>query len=358
MPYDPPLPLPGTELKLTAASIAAVQEPSGAIPWFAGDHTDPWDHLECAMALELGGQSDAADAAWGWTVGNQRPDGSWPMRQENGVVTDATADSNQCAYIAVAAWHRWLLTGDRTFVASIWPVVKRALDFVVGLQAPGGQMWWARAADGHPHETALLTGCSSTLQSLRCGLALASLVGEEQPDWEVSVGRLWHALRTHPEVFAPRERWSMDWYYPVLGGVLRGGAARARLRDHWSTFVVDGLGIRCVSDEPWVTGAETCELVMALNVVGLSTAARRLFADVQHLRCADGSYWTGWQFLAQVNWPEEQTTWTAAAVILAADALAGGVTDRVFRGDDLPAGLEIVGVPEPRAPGCACVTAG
>jgi hypothetical protein len=351
--------LSAPDLKLTADAIAAAQEPSGAIPWFPGDHTDPWDHLECAMALDLGGRTDAADAAWDWLVRTQRPDGSWPMRHEGGVVTDASADSNQCAYVAVATWHRWKLTGDRAFVTTMWPVVKRALDFVVDLQAPGGHIWWARGPAGDAHQMALLTGCSSTLQSLRCGLALAAVVGEEQPDWEVSVGALWHALRTHPEAFAPRDRWSMDWYYPVLGGALRGAAGRARLRERWSTFVVDGLGIRCVSDEPWVTGAETCELVLAMHLVGLSTAARRMFAEVQHLRRADGSYWTGLQFVKGVNWPPQQTTWTAAAVVLAADALAGGVTEQVFRGDDLPAGLEIGGGrPEPVAPGCACVSAG
>ena len=53
----------------------------------------------------------------------------------------------------------------------------------------------------------------------------------------------------------------MDWYYPVLGGALRGAAAAERLARGWDTFVVPGLGVRCVSDQPWVTVAETCELV-------------------------------------------------------------------------------------------------
>ena len=57
----------------------------------------------------------------------------------------------------------------------------------------------------------------------------------------------------------------MDWYYPILGGALRGAQASARIAERWDEFVVDGLGIRCVDDRPWVTGAETCELVMALE---------------------------------------------------------------------------------------------
>ena len=38
-----------------------MQEPSGAIPWTPGEHTDVWNHLESAMALMVGGQRDAAE---------------------------------------------------------------------------------------------------------------------------------------------------------------------------------------------------------------------------------------------------------------------------------------------------------
>ncbi|HKJ56712.1 MAG TPA: hypothetical protein VJ978_12075, partial [Nitriliruptoraceae bacterium] len=44
-----------------------------------------------------------------------------------------------------------------------------------------------------------------------------------------------------------------------------------------------------------------------------------------HLRDQDGSYWTGHVFTDGVRWPVEQSSWTAAAVILAADAI-GEVT--------------------------------
>jgi hypothetical protein len=43
---------------------------------------------------------------------------------------------------------------------------------------------------------------------------------------------------------------------------------------------------------------------------------------MQHLRDDDGSYWTGLVFDEGVRWPVERTTWTAAAVVLAVDALA------------------------------------
>lgn len=70
-----------------------------------------------------------------------------------------------------------------------------------------------------------------------------------------------------------------------------------------------------------MTGAETCELALALDTLGERSAARELIAAMQHLREADGSYWTGLVLTDGVRWPVERTTWTAAAVVLAVDAL-------------------------------------
>src|SRR4030095_3258786 len=142
--------------------------------------------------------------------------------------------------------------------------------------------WWARSADGAAYPEALLTGCSSILHSLRCGLGLAALVGETQTGGRVAAGPLRRARLAPPESSTPHtRRWSMDWYYPVLGGALRGEQGRAHLCSRWDDFVVDGLGIRGADGEPWVTGAETCELALALHLVGETEAAVRLVRDMQ-----------------------------------------------------------------------------
>ena len=97
-----------------------------------------------------------------------------------------------------------------------------------------------------------------------------------------------------------------------------------------------GHGVRCVSTNPWVTGAETCELVLALEAIGDRDRAAQLLADMQHLRTDDGSYWTGYVWPDEVNWPGEQTTYTAAAVILAVDALTDGTAGAdIMRGTTL-----------------------
>ncbi len=43
------------DLGAVAGLIAKVQLPSGEIPWHLGGKTDPWDHVEAAMGLTVGG---------------------------------------------------------------------------------------------------------------------------------------------------------------------------------------------------------------------------------------------------------------------------------------------------------------
>jgi hypothetical protein len=155
----------------------------------------------------------------------------------------------------------------------------------------------------------------------------------------LDAARLRHALDAHPELFADRSRYSMDWYYPVLGGAHPVAEASARIDRRWSDFVVADRGVLCVDDRPWVTGAETCELVLALDALGRTEEAHAQLAAMQHLRDPDGSYWTGMVLTDGKRWPVEQTTWTAATVLLAADALTrstGG--NGLFRGEGLPSG--------------------
>ena len=123
----------------------------------------------------------------------------------------------------------------------MWPVVSSAIDFVLTMQLDGGEIAWARSDAGILPD-ALLTGCASIYHSIRCALALATYLGESQPEWEVAVGSLGHAIAEHPESFLLKDSHSMEWYYPVLGGALRGAAARARIDSRWDR--VRGAGTR------------------------------------------------------------------------------------------------------------------
>jgi hypothetical protein len=325
----------------TVRSILREQRPDGAIPWFTGHHLDPWDHVEAAMALDACGEHAAAERAYQWLIDRQRPDGSWAAAYVDGEVRDAHAESNFVAYVAVGAWHHHLTTGDDAFLERIWPTVRRATEFVLALQRPDGTVAWRRDEDGTAPDEALLTGSCSVHQALRCALAIAEYLEEPQPDWELALGRLAHAITHHPERFLDKDRYSMDWYYPVLGTALRGEAAKARIAAGWDRFVVPGLGVRCVDDHPWVTGGESAELALALWAIGESDRAVQILRDMQHLRAEDGGYWTGYVFADEAIWPEERTTWTAGALLLAVAALGGDdATVTVFGGERLPIGLQ------------------
>jgi hypothetical protein len=331
------------QCRATGDAIAAVQQPSGALPWFPGGHTDPWDHVQSAMALTVTGHVREAERAYEWSRATQRPDGTWAAKylgRDSRDVADATTDANFCAYLATGVWHHWSVRRDRSFVRRMWPAVHRAIEAVLSLQSAGGEVYWARDPAGEVEREAMVTGNASIHLSLRCAVALAELVGELVPEWELAAATLRHALDHHPERFADKSRFSMDWYYPVLGGVLPADVAARRFAARWDDFVVPGLGIRCVDDRPWVTGAETCELVLALDAAGRPDDAREQLAAMQHLREDDGSYWTGLVFSDGVRWPVERTAWTGATVVLAADALSrttGG--SGLFRGDGLAAGV-------------------
>ena len=70
-----------------------------------------------------------------------------------------------------------------------------------------------------------------------------------------------------------------------------------------------------------MTIAETCELTMALCVNGQRLKARRLFEAIARFQHSDGSWWTGYVTRDDALWPDERPTWTAGAVLLAADTI-------------------------------------
>lgn len=335
--------LTAEQMRQTVDAIASAQAQDGRIPWVPDGKTDPWNLVEAAMALDVGGRHDDAARAYRWLFERRLPFGGWPSYFLGADVTDHTLDTNVSAYIAVGTWHHYLSTGDTDFLREAWPAVEEVIDHILDFQAPTGEIAW-RADD--PEDGALLTGSSSIHLSLRCAIATAERLGHERPDWELSLGALAVAITARPDVFLDKARWAMDWYYPILGGVVRGDAARRRIDAGWADFVVDGLGVRCVSDRPWITAAETCELVMALDAIGETERARELFGWVQFLRHDDGGYWCGMNFEderfdeAGEYFTHDQPTWNSAAVVLAAHALDGtGPTAGLFRGEGLPVGL-------------------
>ncbi len=311
------------ERKDTIASIAELQLDNGMIEWFPGGHADPWNHVEAAMALAVGGYRDQADAAYHWLAGLQHDDGSWCNYYLAGDrVEDPRRDTNVSMYVATGLWHHLRIFQDIGFITEMFPMLERAVDFALALQQPGGELLWSVEPEDSPHRYALLTGSSSAAFSLRCAVGIAQHLGAERPEWELATGRLAYTVAHCPDAFEPKDPWAMDWYYPVLCNTLLGSAGRARLESRWDEFTRDGRGVRCVSNEAWITAAETAECSIAHLAVGERAKAEWLLDATRTHRDSDGSYWTGIALNEGVFFPaDERSSYTAAAIILADDAL-------------------------------------
>ena len=308
--------------------IESCQQDSGAILWFNQGKLDPWDHSEAIMGLTLSGKFDAAKQGFLWLRTHQNSDGSWYTKyygDDSAPLDRAKIESNFVAYPATALWHYYLVTNDKGFVLEQLPWIRKAIDKVVSLQNNEGDIQWAESLEEDLPKDALVTACASITRSLESAINLARLEGEIPKAWVIAHQELSDTLKNKPwrfdRTWESKARFSMDWFYPILAGIYSPEEARLRLEERWDEFVKPGIGCRCVSDEPWVTIAESCELCLALIAAGQTQSAEKLLSQLMQWQDKDGGFWTGYSFRDQVIWPQEKPSWTAAAVLLAADAL-------------------------------------
>jgi hypothetical protein len=323
------------DLAPAVLAILGAQTREGAIPWFEGGPWDAWNHAECLMALIMADEREAVERGFAFLCRAQEPSGAWLCDYGNALPMDGrdriarvaaprVRDTNFAAYPATALWAHWRAYGDRGFVGAVWPTVRAALDFVLGQQHPQGDISWCGEAHGGVADDALIAGCASIFSSLGHGLALAEIVGDPQPEWAWARARLREAMLARPARFdraRTRTGFAMDWYYPVLAGVLGAPSGAARIDASLERFVETGRGCRCVASEPWATVAESAELAMTLVRLGRRAEASRLLDWQDAHRDCDGVWWMGWQFAEAIPWPLEKPTWTQAAMILAREAV-------------------------------------
>jgi len=325
------------QLLQTANSIANLQLKSGMIPWFENGHCDPWNHVETAMALDVMGLHENAFRAYQWLQNTQREDGAWSNYfNSDESIEDFKLDSNVCAYVGTGLWHHWLCNHDIDALHNFWPMLERAMTWVLQMRLTNGTILWAREETQKPWNYALLTGCSSIRHALICAANIADTLKSPKPEWYEAAAKIDLAIRETPFVFEPKERWAMDWYYPVLSGSMTGAVAKSRLEEQFETFVLHDHGVRCVSDEPWITASETAECSMAFSAIGDLDTAQFLLNTTSHHRTSDGAYLTGLVYPDKIVFPADETSaYTGAAVILAADSLYSiSPASRIFRYDD------------------------
>jgi len=302
-----------------------VQFLSGAIPSNQDGSHDPWDHLEAVMGLSTLGFKNQALNGLDWMVANQNEDGSWYNLYQDEKPLELNKQTNYASYIAVAVWHFYLLNNDVNFLQDFWEPVKKGILFTLSLQHSNGAIAWNIDKSKKIDEDYLLTGCSSIAKSLECAIAICQVLEHKSFElkWRDAHLKLLVALENPAEIFdlkKDRSRFSMDWYYPILGGINSKHRITSLVEMIKTSFWIKGLGIKCVADEPWVTVAETSECSIAFKKIGEDKIALELLLNAIAIVDGQGIPYMGWQFDENIYWPEETPSWTAAACILAADA--------------------------------------
>lgn len=315
---------PVLNMASVAGLITQLQRPNGDIPWHTDGKTDPWDLVESVMGLNIAGMHGPARKALEWLQQNQNPDGAWFSAYMDGVPQDRTSESHMACYIAVGLFHAWLITQDKSWLTDFWDTMENGIEFALDLQVESGEIYWARSPEGKIDPMSLLAGSSSIFMSLKCALAAARILDRPRPGWESAMARLEHSIRDNIHIYnVSKSRFSMYWFYPILCGAIRGEKAQGRIDKYWQKYIIEGQGARCVSDRPWVTIAETSELVLALHAMGNREKARIVFSWIQDRVYEDKTFWCGYTYPDMVIWPEEKISWTNAVVLMAADALYG-----------------------------------
>ena len=232
-------------------------------------------------------------------------DGSWHTYYlADGEVEGPRLDTNVCAYVATGVWHHFLATGDSGFLEELWPSVERAIDFVISWQRPGGELVWSVDPDGTPGQLwaadRFLLGLLQPPLRHRVRFASSAAsapTGSWRPDASATPSPTTGA--------ASPPRTSSRWTGTTRCWSARstGDTASKRIEERWAEFVIERRGVRCVSDRPWVTAAETAECAIALVALGRRDEAETLLGWARQHRWPDGSYSTGIVYPQQVELP-------------------------------------------------------
>ena len=262
MPEVPGI-LSAADVLATAHSIAEVQRPDGMIPWFPGGHCDPWNHVEAAMALTVCGLHARGRARL--RVAGRQPAGRRQLVQllpgRGGEGPPARHQRVRLRGGRRSGTTTWS-PATHDLLRRLWPVIERAIDFVLRWQRPDGSVRWSLDPAGpagglRPADRVVV---DLPQPALRGGGGRATGQGPAR----LGAGRRSAGPRGGPPPgrLRPQGRVRHGLVLPDAVGRPRGRAGRSSgWSSGWATFVMEGLGVRCVSTGDWVTAAETAECV-------------------------------------------------------------------------------------------------
>ncbi len=314
--------------KNIAKFIKSIQLKSGAIPSNDDGSHDPWDHIESIMGLNFANEYESSKLAFDWLIKNQNQDGSWFSKYMDDIPIEKNKPTHFAPYISVAALHFYKIFSDKEYLEYLWPSIESAINFSIKLQIQNGTIPWSVDQNKKIEKDFLLTGSSSILKSIECGIAISKIIKSTKnlEDWNHSYELLSKAIKNPSgkfDLLKDRKRFSMDWYYPILSGCLNDNQKFFYVDKVFKDFYIKEMGIKCVIEEPWVTVAETCEFIICLVISGRHEDAKKLLKDVINISDINGVPYMGWQYEENIFWPLERPSWTSAALIIAADSVMG-----------------------------------
>ncbi|MDA8197201.1 MAG: hypothetical protein M0019_08380 [Actinomycetota bacterium] len=318
-----------SEIEQSARWIEALQLDSGLIPWHVGGHIDPWNHIESVIAMAIGGRRNAVVRGLDGLANLQNRDGSFCHFYLYNGVKEADRDPNVICYLGVGMLALLSIYG-LDLVKPYVQILIDAVDYVVTIQREDGLMPALMRPEGTEKGRPLRAANCSIMTSLEASIAfarVANLDARKLQSWNLSLTRLRRAYEeATDDDFAATEDWAMDWYYPVLA--LAPGAGQ-ELTDRFSIglkqFFEADFGVKCKASNSWFTAAETAEAAIAALILGNIDVAREIYSTLRRFRSSDGGYVTGIVEPYSVTFPpEERSSYTTAAVIIASAMLSRG----------------------------------
>jgi|TARA_B110000977_G_scaffold180450_1_gene240100 hypothetical protein len=310
----------------------------GSIPWDEKGKCDSWDHSECLIALAIYEEWDAFDRGVEWFFSNLNSEGLIYSEFSKQKPTQLNYQSHHAPYIALPLLQRYLIDQKSENLDKYLPQLTTIFSSLLSFMDEDGMYHWSKDNDGYS-DNSLITASMSIAISVQAYSAIIKILKIDSEDShyekDFKLGLLEDLKNLLDKSFwanseipwarfdrdgIDRSRFSMDFFYQSL--------ARVNLdKDFFKLglehFYVQNLGIKCVEEEPWVTMAESSECIIATFLNYDKSLAIKMFDDILKFQNKDGIFPTGYQYKLDILWPNEQSTWTNAALIIAGNVICG-----------------------------------
>ena len=300
------------------------QSDDGSICWDEKGKCDPWDHCECLIALAIYEEWDAWHKGVNWFLENINQHGLIFPEFQNQRATQMHFESHHAPYISLALMQASLIDKKQIDYLSKKSNFKEKIDLIFNelnnFRDEDGYYFWAKDKKGYS-DNSLITATMSILLSIKAN-DISKDINFDTLKWSKKFNRDGQ----------DRSRFSMDFYYPFLAGIKKD---KSEFKKVLKSFYVEGLGVKCVKEEPWVTFAESSECVLAALVNGNENLAEEIFKNLLQFQNSEGIFPTGYQYDLKIFWPDEKSTWTNAAVIIAGHALCTYRENKIGTGSNV-----------------------